>query len=549
MNRTQFIFKYVYCLIFAIVIIGCKKREQITDKSSVGTIHVAVSKESLDSILNDTESRVVGMLVVVNEDGDTIYDDSAIIKSRGNSTFHSCVKKSLSVKLSHSTKLFGMRKGKSFVLLANALDKTLLHTAIAFDWSMALHLPTSTYSYCRLYINSKYAGLYQIVNKIEVDKRGLAINDLEKENKYLNSKPLWSYPRFSYRIPKAKYEVDRNKSVGEIRGSVLENNPNDITGGYVLDYCGVDRVYRKSVSGFISSSGAPVRVREPKYCSFEEVSYIASLFNEAEQAILSEDGINLETGLHYTDYIDMRSFVLYYILEEITENVDAGKSSFYMYKDIDSMSQKLYAGPIWDCDNSFGNNNFVYCNDPHVLYAAAQSGDMGRPHIGNLLYYLYQHQDFRDSVRQMYFAEVRPMIERYLNQGSIDSLAQYIREDAVCEVSNYDDNILQLKDFINKRLNYLDWLWGVDEDEVICVMARYNFNNGEENDRWVRVYVPKGIPVTLSILDDPMINPITRRWVYKNNNQEVLPNSIFEDGDTVVLMPTKFKKILEKIRK
>src|SRR5690606_20145227 len=57
----------------------------------------------------------------------------------------------------------------------------------------------------------------------------------------------------------------------------------------------------------------------------------------------------------YDEYIDVDSFIDYFILAEIFKQVDVGYSSVYAYKDVDS---KLKMGPIWDFDISSGNGDY-----------------------------------------------------------------------------------------------------------------------------------------------------------------------------------------------
>lgn len=53
----------------------------------------------------------------------------------------------------------------------------------------------------------------------------------------------------------------------------------------------------------------------------------------------------------------MDSFVKKYLIEEITRNYDGGVTSSFFYKASDAEGGKLYAGPVWDYDVSFGNCN------------------------------------------------------------------------------------------------------------------------------------------------------------------------------------------------
>jgi len=47
----------------------------------------------------------------------------------------------------------------------------------------------------------------------------------------------------------------------------------------------------------------------------------------------------------YIDYIDLNSFIDFFIINEITSNVDGYRLSTYLHKD---RNEKLKMGPIWD---------------------------------------------------------------------------------------------------------------------------------------------------------------------------------------------------------
>ena len=61
--------------------------------------------------------------------------------------------------------------------------------------------------------------------------------------------------------------------------------------------------------------------------------------------------------LGYPQYIDVQSFVDYFLVNEITRNVDAYRLSFYLYKDKDSKDNRLKA-TVWDFNFALGNANY-----------------------------------------------------------------------------------------------------------------------------------------------------------------------------------------------
>lgn len=314
--------------------------------SGLPSLYIGMDPETLDQVLNDFDFEVPAQVVLLSPDNDTLFEGELDhIKTRGNTTF-GYIKKPFTIKFPMKVQILGLDKSKSYVLLANVLDDSHIRNAIAFELAHAIGLPTPKYAYLSLYINGEYKGLYQITNKVEVNKRTLNITDLDKLNKQANPRPLNEYTWFGY---------GRNKQRIIRKGVLLENDPMDITGGYLLDNSGLSWIYFKSVSGFVSDAGDPIRIRSPKYASPNEVDYIATLYNQMEAAIMAEDGYNSETKMHYSEYIDVASFARYYLLNELLLNQDGGFVSFFMYKNSDSIDSKFYAGPVWDFDKSLSS--------------------------------------------------------------------------------------------------------------------------------------------------------------------------------------------------
>ena len=124
----------------------------------------------------------------------------------------------------------------------------------------------------------------------------------------------------------------------------IPNNPENITGGYLLEYDLPDR-YVKEVSGFVTSRNQTIVVKAPEYASEAQVKYISALYQDFEDAVFSANGYNAK-GKHYTEYIDVASFAKMYVFQEYVKNLDAGLTSFYIYKDKDS--DVFVAAPVWD---------------------------------------------------------------------------------------------------------------------------------------------------------------------------------------------------------
>lgn len=78
-------------------------------------------------------------------------------------------------------------------------------------------------------------------------------------------------------------------------------------------------------------------------------AYIEADFSRIEQVIYSEKEEEFKI---YDKYIDMDSFIDYFLINEFFGNYDAGEHSTYMYK---NSGGKLYIGPVWDFDQAMNN--------------------------------------------------------------------------------------------------------------------------------------------------------------------------------------------------
>ena len=81
--------------------------------------------------------------------------------------------------------------------------------------------------------------------------------------------------------------------------------------------------------------------------------YISSYIKDFENALASADFKDPNIG--YSKYIDVPSFIDFFLLNEISNNVDGYRLSTYMHKD---RSGKLKMGPVWDFNLALGNADY-----------------------------------------------------------------------------------------------------------------------------------------------------------------------------------------------
>ena len=92
----------------------------------------------------------------------------------------------------------------------------------------------------------------------------------------------------------------------------------------------------------------------------DQKSYIKKYLTDAENSLNGDSFSDPSYG--YRKYMDVRSFVDFQIIQELTNNVDGYRLSTFFYKDKDSKGGKLHAGPLWDFDLGYGNEDYTDFN-------------------------------------------------------------------------------------------------------------------------------------------------------------------------------------------
>ena len=376
----------------------------------------------------DKTNKATGSMVMLGSDGTTVYSGGLTqIKGRGNSTWNGA-KKPYQIKLSSKTDLLQTgdkdNRAKTWVLLANFFDSTMLRNSIAFDLAAAMGMdPALQYTPISLYYDGEYRGAYVLSEKVEINSGRVDITDLEEANEAAN-------PTVEdlTELPTATGKTDNGATYIYCTGM---QSPEDITGGYLLEIDMASRA-QEEICYFVTSRGEYVVVKSPECCSKEEMAYIASLYQEYEDAVYS-GGTNAATGKSYAEYVNLESIVQCYLINEISKNPDGFHTSAYLYKDAGSDMMRM--GPIWDYDLAFGigvGANSPVCAQPEGLFTAYTD-------IGTVL---YQNSAFRMEVQRQYTQIVAPLMETLCGDenavnadGALHSIAYYaqrIEASAAC---------------------------------------------------------------------------------------------------------------------
>ena len=252
------------------------------------------------------------------------FESKINISIRGNST-SKYPKKQYSLEFINNKgeeknkKILDMEKGSDWVLNGPFSDKSLMRNYIAYKTARNIMEYAPDVRFCEVFViddNSEaikeehYKGLYLMIEKIKRDENRLEITksqDNIEETSFIVSKD---------RVK--KNDIGLNSYGVQI----------------YIDHYGLNIEYPKK------------QLTEGKY------QYINKYISEFERVLYSDKFNDPIEG--YRKYIDVDSFVDYYIINEFFKNTDAGLLSTYFYKDYQG---KLKAGPIWDFNKSLGNHN------------------------------------------------------------------------------------------------------------------------------------------------------------------------------------------------
>lgn len=415
---------------------------QYTRLTNIPTIYIETFNNEPITSKND---YIYANMVYVGDEGEVHYD-SLEIRGRGNSTW-GLAKKPYRIKFKQSTKFLGKgyAKNKSWTLLANHADKSLLRNAVTFAMGDFLGQPfTPAAHFVDLFLNGTYMGNYQVSDQINVDNKRVEIFEQEE---------------------------------------VASDNDN-ITGGYLVEIDGFgasEEVYFTTGRNLIVSVKSP----DEDVINNNQLNYIRNCLNDLESAMFSDNFQDAKLG--YRSKVDSATLISWYIATELSANVD-GFWSTYLYKDRDN--PLIYFGPLWDYDIAYNNCNRVGDVTYRSMIDAGYGDDLTKVWMKRIV----QDEWFNRSVNNVWKKKLSEGLEQYL-YSYIDNMADYInasqqqnysrysiRSHVYNEIflySTYQEYIDQLKQFIGEHAGFLTTLF---ESRVKETGDSGNGNDREETE-------------------------------------------------------------------
>ena len=441
----------------------------IMQGSPIAALFLEVDENQLKRINYSKENQITeGRAVYAEADGTVSYDGVLDqLRARGNNSFLYS-KKPYQLKLHEKASLSGTGKGKTWVLLANWVDISLLRNQIVLDLCRQTGQRYAiSCVQADVWINGSYNGLYTMTEKIQIGKNRIDITNLEKATEAVNPSPFDPGQIFK-------------ESTGQwplLRSYPDVKDPEDITGGYIFTVEKKHRLRDKPLAGFRTDDELSIRIKEPTYPSRNQAAWLYDRVREMQKALMASDGVNGMTGRSYEEIMDTTSFAQRFLIEDWTKNYDFIAGSQFMYKDSDRADPKIYAGPSWDYDLCFGNMK-------DRGYGTGGAYVTGSKRNLNLYWLLYNHQAFREQVRELWRKDFRSAVAVLLGDAEagpdsvIRSLDEYKERISASAAMNYkrwpinsaatgrgsggsfDNSVEYLKRWIRERTAWMDGEYG-----------------------------------------------------------------------------------------
>ena len=391
-------------------------------KSQLPSVSFTLNGVTLNEIqAGSKDVKYKGNSVTISQAGGSDLTDTDVeFKGRGNTTW-TLDKRPYQFKLSSKAKVLGMDKAKTWLLIANRQDTSMMRNKAVYDLANAMSEWAPDGRWVDVWIDGSYQGCYLLCEKVQVGTNRVELEQedgilAEADNIYYNGEEYW-------------FTGNQSGTHFTLKDSAADD----------LDE--QDSATLKAWSGF-----------ETALDEFEDVLYAS----DKDWNIISSK-------------IDVQSFADYYLISEWVENWDTFKSSTFCYRD--GADDVLHMGPVWDYDSALNNKDESYgVSNPHADYAMniqdQQRGEISLTWFTELM----KCQPFREVVQERYQHTMRPLLENWSEtcndyRSALENSAkmEFVRWDLkdqpgtarADESGTWQQDVDKLQDWIAQRTAYM----------------------------------------------------------------------------------------------
>ncbi|NVJ84683.1 MAG: CotH kinase family protein [Algoriphagus sp.] len=402
-----------------------------------------------------------------------IQEQRIDIEYRGKTSFRLSDKKSFNFETIDGSgedmdvSFFGLPEEEDWRLIGHvvnlqekyAWDRSLIYNHVAYRLSLEIGKYASRGVFVELELNGEYLGVYYFCEKLKRDSERIDIKSMNASSENFTG-------GYILKIDKSDAGPEHdNKPLSYFMSNWDDDARYTAFNSFRSDF---------DISGQplnFSPFGAPYHpmLYLETYFNYEypdaedlttdQKTYIQEYVNQFEKSFFQENMPGEDPA--YLEYMDLDSFLDYFIINELCRNVDAYRISTFLTKDRDG---KLAMGPVWDFNIGFDEADRIPANDWVVNYNNYVSED---PWMVPFWWSkLLQDETFRNALKERWaFFRKGPLSESNI-QGIIDfSVNKLVQNGAVKRNYdkwdqgigiNYDQSISDLKSFLIDRLRWMD---------------------------------------------------------------------------------------------
>lgn len=346
----------------------------VTDK----TFAIEIADSKIPYVIIDTRNEAIlfepkiPASMRVYEQKTLIQEAEIGIEYRGKTSFRLSNKKGYNIETTEGDlSFFGFPAEEDWRLVGHIVnlkdkyiyDHTLMYNYVGYEIARSIGRYASRTRFIELQVNDEYMGVYMFMEKLKRDSNRIPIKSLSATATNITGGYIFCIDKVSVGAA----------GIGKPLSYFYTNWDDDARYTAQNSFRSNYDINRQLIT--FPPFRAPYHAQQYletyfvyEYPKAEEITnaqkeYLANYIHQFEMALLADNFASDQRT--YTNYIDVASFVDYFIINELCRNVDAYRLSTYLQKDRD---EKLAMGPVWDMDIGFDNGDRVPMNDWVINY-------------------------------------------------------------------------------------------------------------------------------------------------------------------------------------
>lgn len=473
-------------LIALLLLTSCKKDNKEGQEPTPNPGEVVFAVEIGDSeipyVLVDTRGTAIenepkvpaDMRIYISKE--EVQQATIGIEYRGSTSFRISDKKSYGIEAwdaegnDMNVSFFGFPEEQDWMFTGHVVnldngyifDRTLMYHYLGYQLFSEMGRYSSRSRFVELELNGEYQGVYVFMEKLKRDKNRIDIAKLEPED-VADEDITGGYILKIDKTTGGDLNLDQPLEYFENNWDDDARYTSDISFRSQYDIFG-------QPIGF-NPYGPPYHAQQyletyfvyeypkPENITVAQKSYIQQYMHDFESALLTDD-FSTEART-YTDYIDLDSFVDFFIINEVCRNVDGYRLSTYMYKD---RGAKLQMGPIWDLNIGYDTGDRVPVDGWVINYNQYVEQDAWM--VPFWWPRLMEDPVFRSALK-IRWSELRGGVMSSTSlTDMVDDAAGYLLDNGAIERNytrwgqsipvNYEASIESLKAYLEQRTEWMD---------------------------------------------------------------------------------------------